>query len=155
MFAAAVAAEIGANVAAAAGVKRESWRAARRRVVAVAPFHEHDQRGRELAALVGEGVSRPTGARLVGKPFEHAFVAKALEPAREDVGSDPEAVLELLEALRAEDCVAEDQERPALADDLQRSGDRADLIRIVALEHRRIIADLLDTSQVSRVGCLA
>jgi hypothetical protein len=50
-LAASLAAEVGADVAAAAGVKRESWRAALGGVVAVAPFHQHDQGGREHTVL--------------------------------------------------------------------------------------------------------
>jgi hypothetical protein len=41
VFAAAVAAQIGADVAAAPGVEGESRRPAGGRVVAVAPFHQH------------------------------------------------------------------------------------------------------------------
>jgi hypothetical protein len=78
---------------------------------------------------------RPAGTLLVGYALEHAFLAQQLESIAEQVCGDPEAVLEFLEALYAEDRVAEDQKRPALPDHLQRAGDRADLFWIVALEH--------------------
>jgi len=74
VFATPVAAEVWADVASAAGVDRESRRAARRRVVAVAPFHEHDQDGSELASLVGELVLRPAGPLGVRDAFEQPLV---------------------------------------------------------------------------------
>ena len=97
VFAAPVAAEVWADVASAAGVERESGWAAGGRVVAVAPFHEHDQGGRELASLVGEHVFRPARPFRVGNAFEQFLVAQPLEPVGEDVGGDPKLRLELLE----------------------------------------------------------
>ena len=97
LFAAAVAAEVWADVASAVGVEGESGWAAGGRVVAVAPFHEHDQGGRELASFVGEHVLRPAGPFGVRDAFEELLVAEALEPVGEDVGGDPELCLELLE----------------------------------------------------------
>ncbi len=62
----------------------------------------------------------------------------------------PEAVLEVLEALQPEHSVTQDEQRPPLSHDLEGAGDRADLIRIVALQHALILADLFDKSQVRR-----
>ena len=145
-FAAPVAAEVRADVASTAGVKGEAGRAAGGRVVAVAPFHEHDQGRRELASLVGEDVHRPSGPLRVRNAFEKLLVAQPLEPVGEDVGRNPEVRLELVKPREADQGVPEDQQRPALPDDLQRSSDRADLVWIVALEHAPIVADLLDKS---------
>ena len=117
VLAASFAAEIGADVTAAAGVKGESWWAAGRGVVAVAPFDQHDQGGRELGSFGGEDVLGPAGTLRVWNALEHAFVAQQLEPVGEHVGGDPELVLEILEALDAQDGVAQDQKRPALTDD--------------------------------------
>ena len=97
VFAAPVAAEVWADVASAAGVEGESGWAAGGRVVAVAPFHEHDQGGPELASLVGEHVLRPAGPLGVRNAFEQLLVAQPLEPVGEDVGGNPEFRLELLE----------------------------------------------------------
>ena len=119
VFAASVAAEVWADVASAAGVEGESGWAARGRVVAVAPFHEHDQGGREFASLVGEHVLRPARPLRVRNAFEQLLVAQQLEACGEDVGRDPEVRLELLEPREADDGVAEDQQRPALPDDLK------------------------------------
>jgi len=59
---------------------------------------------------------RPAGTLLVGYALEHAFLAQQLESIAEQVCGDPEAVLEFLEALDAEDRVAQDQQstRPTL-----------------------------------------
>src|SRR5690242_15716997 len=86
-------------------------------IVAIAPFDQDDQRRSELAALVGEDVLWPAGTLGVRDTFEHAFVAEQLEPVGEDVGRDAELVLEVLEALDAQDRVAEDQEGPAFTND--------------------------------------
>jgi hypothetical protein len=75
----------------------ESGWAARGRVVAVSPFHEHDEGGPELAALVGEDVLRPPGSLRVRNAFEQLLVTQPLEPVGEDVGGNPQLRLELLE----------------------------------------------------------
>ena len=59
----------------------------------------------------------PAGTLGVRDTFEHAFVAEQLEPVGEDVGRDAELVLEVLEALDAQNRVAEDQEGPAFTND--------------------------------------
>ena len=56
--------------------------------MAVAPFHEHDQGGCELASLVGENVLRPAGSLRVRNAYEQLLVAQSLEPSGEDVGAD-------------------------------------------------------------------
>lgn len=117
LFAAAVAAEVWADVAAATGVEGEPGRAAWRRIVAVAPLHEHDQGGSEFASLVGENVFGPAGTLWIWDALEHLLVAQQLESVGEHIGCDPEALLEILEPRYSENGVAEDQQRPALADD--------------------------------------
>ena len=75
VFATPVATEVWPEVASAAGVKGEAGWAARGGVVAVAPFHEHDQGGPELASFVGEQVLRPAGSLWVRNAFEQLLVA--------------------------------------------------------------------------------
>ena len=69
-----------------------------RRVVAVAPLHQHDQGGGELASLVGEHVLGPAGTLRVRNALENLLVAQQLEAVGEHVGGDPELLLEVLEA---------------------------------------------------------
>ena len=50
---------------------------------------------------------------------------EAVESDRQHVAGDPEAFDEVLEAAHTEERIAQDQQRPPLADDLQRLGDGA------------------------------
>src|SRR5205823_7040801 len=61
-------------VAAAAGVEGESGWTAGGGVVAVTPFHQHDEGGSELASFVGEDVSRPARTLRVRKPLEDVYL---------------------------------------------------------------------------------
>src|SRR5439155_17227596 len=126
-----------ADAAAARGVEGEPRGPVGRRVVAIAPFEQDDQGRAELAPLVREDVLRSPWALRVGNAFEHVLVAEQLEAVGERVRGDPEALLEVLEPRQAEYGVAQDQQRPTLANDFQRSGNRADLAWIVALEHEQ------------------
>ena len=75
------------------------------------------------------------GPLAVADALEDALVDEPAEAVGEDVARDAEALLELVEAAAAEEGVADDQERPALADDLERPRDRAVLAVVVALQH--------------------
>jgi hypothetical protein len=56
VLAAAVAGKVGTDASPTAGVEDESRRAARSRVVLLAPLHQRDKGGAQLAALVGQDV---------------------------------------------------------------------------------------------------
>ena len=58
----------------------------------------------------------------IGPPLKDAVIDQAAQPAGQDGFRDIEVRLEVVEALHTEERIAEDQERPALADDLQRTG---------------------------------
>src|SRR5207247_3955754 len=90
------------------------------------------------AALVGEPVLEALGPLAVADPLQDSFLDEPVEPIGEDVAGDAEALLELLEAAQAQEAVADDQERPALADDLERAGDGAVLALVVAPQHRSL-----------------
>jgi hypothetical protein len=85
--------------------------------MAIAPFHEQDERGAELASFVGEDVLGPAGPLGIWNAVQNALVGQQLEAVGEHVGRDPKAALEVLESFDAEHGVAQDQQRPALADD--------------------------------------
>ena len=61
-------------------------------------------------------------ALAVDPPLEHAALGQVLQPARQDVGRDAEAVLELVEAGEALQRIAQDQDAPPFADGLDRAG---------------------------------
>src|SRR4051794_25947554 len=99
-----------------------SARRARRplRDVAVAPLHEREQRDAELRPLLGQPVLVALGALAVANPLEDPLLDEPGEPVREHVARDAEALLELVEAADAEEGVADDEQCPALADELER-----------------------------------
>jgi hypothetical protein len=134
-LAASVAVEVGADVPAAAGVDREFGRAAGCGVVAVAPLHQYEEGGGELASLVGEDVLRSAGTFRIWNALQHVLVAEQLQPVGEHVGGDPETRLEFLEPLHPGEGVAQDQQRPALPNHLERPRYRAHLVWIVAMKH--------------------
>jgi hypothetical protein len=75
----------------------------------------------ELAAFVGHPVLVALGPLAVADALQDPLLDEAVQPVGEDVAGDPEALLELLEAAQAKEAVADDQERPGLADDLERA----------------------------------
>src|SRR6266852_7451198 len=93
--------------------------------VFVAPLAKRGQRDVEVETLLRQLVLVPLGALAVQDAFEHAFADQAVEPVGEDVAGDAEALLEFVEAVETQQDVANDQQRPALADNLERSRDRA------------------------------
>ena len=97
--------------------------------VTVSPAHQGDQSGGEVEAPGGQAVLVPDGPDVVGAAFEHAVVDQLLEPVGEDVASDAEVAMQVLEATDAAERVTQDQERPAVADDLEGAGDGAGIIR--------------------------
>ena len=79
----------------------------------------------------------PRRALLVEPALEHALLHEAREPRLEHVAGDAEVRLDLVEAAQPEHHVAHDQQRPALADDLERAGDAAHLSAVVVAKHPR------------------
>ncbi|WP_453942573.1 hypothetical protein [Bradyrhizobium elkanii] len=62
---------------------------------------------------------------------------KIAEPGREDVLGKPEALLKLAEAAQPVERIADDQQRPPVADRIQRPGDTAHRIPVAhSLGHR-------------------
>src|SRR5262245_41081091 len=99
----------------AARVLDDPWGSGAREV-AVAPLHQREQSDAEVAALVGQHVLVPLGPLVVARALEDAGVDEPREAVAEDVSRDAEAALEIVEAPNPEEGVADDQERPALAD---------------------------------------
>jgi len=91
----------------------------------VAPLTDRHQYGPQRFALVGEDVVVTAPRLVVAAAFEHAVADEGVEPLGQDVAGNAEPCLELLEAGDAEERVAEDQQRPPLADHLEGPGDRA------------------------------
>jgi hypothetical protein len=90
----------------------------------------------QVETLLRQLVLVPLWALAVEDALEHAFVDQPVEPVGQNVAGDTQALLQLVEPAQAEQDVADDQQRPALADNLERSGDRAVLAFVVAVQHR-------------------
>src|SRR5438094_203054 len=84
--------------------------------VPVGPARDAHHDGVEIEPLLRETVLEAPGAVLVAIASEHAVPHELPEAIGEPVARDAEARLERLEAARAEERVAQDEERPAVAD---------------------------------------
>jgi hypothetical protein len=91
----------------------------------VAPAPQGQQDVEQVLALVGQDVLVPRGALLVAAACEDAAGDKAVESFGEDVPGNPEIPPELIEPPDAQEGVAQDQHAPAVAEQLQASGDHA------------------------------
>lgn len=93
--------------------------------VLTAPLREGPQRRPQRDAALGDDVLVARRRLLVAALFEDPLLGERLEPGREDGARDAEVDEEVVVAPDAVERVADDEERPPLADDLQRAGDRA------------------------------
>src|SRR5581483_4264079 len=92
--------------------------------MAVAPLEQCDEHRSQIGPPPSEPVLVPRGALLVADAAQDPLFDQPLEPRLKHVARDPQIALELLEAVAAEEHVAQDQQGPALADQLERAGDR-------------------------------
>ncbi len=81
------------------------------------------ERWPEVAPGRGELVEVSPGVLGVGPPLKDAVIDQAAEPTGQDRLRDVEMRLEIVETAHPEERIAEDQKGPALADDLQRTGE--------------------------------
>ena len=110
-----------------------------RRLVDVTPGTEGVDRGPEIQALLRQHVLVAVGPLLVALAREDPLLDQAMKAAREHGAGHVEALLEVVEAADAEEDVAQDQQRPALSDDLERAGERAVLGVVGPGQHGRIV----------------
>jgi len=93
--------------------------------VLVAPPHDRHDRGVEGEALLRQLVLEALGLLLVAALLEDARADQELEPRREDVARDPEVALHHREPLDPVEALTQDQQGPALAEDVHRTSDGA------------------------------
>jgi hypothetical protein len=87
--------------------------------VLIAPHLQHREDGHEVKSGLGQvigGSARAIGVRL---PADEALFLQQAESVGEDLTGDSKAVLELIKALHAAAQVAQHEQRPPPADDLQ------------------------------------
>src|SRR5829696_8412389 len=93
--------------------------------VLVAPAHDRDDRGIERPTGLREPVLEALGLLLVAAPLEDPRADQRLQPRGQDVARDPEVALHVGEAADAVERLAQDEEGPALAEDVHRAPDGA------------------------------
>lgn len=91
--------------------------------VAEPPHCEEDVE--EIPALVGEPVLMARWVVLVGDCLQDAVGDQLLQPVRKDVAGDLQVALEVVEAADAKEDVADDQQCPSIADNVDGAGDDA------------------------------
>lgn len=116
---------------AARGVVHQSTWAARS-VVRVAPREQGSDHGPQFDAAPRELVLESTARPAV--PHENSAVDELAQAGREDPAGDFQVSSEIAESPDAEERVANDQQRPALTDDLERPRERAGLVGVVLVE---------------------
>jgi hypothetical protein len=122
--------------------------------VAVAPVQHPDQDRPQVEALLRQEVLVARRALLVGALFENALVDQQAEPGGEDVAGDAQVLLDLIEAPAAVEDVADHEQGPALAQHLERAGDRTDLV-VFAIQHERDCRTHGCITQLSLLRCVA
>jgi hypothetical protein len=86
------------------------------------PHQAHDHRIQVERAL-RQPVLIPVGVGPVADPLEHAVADEPAQALGQDIARDAEVPLELPVAADAEEGLAQDQERPAIAEDVNRELD--------------------------------
>ena len=126
------------QIAAALGVPSDHGRTFGVGLVAVAPLHEREQDRHQLTALVRQAVflARPAAGLAVLRPLEDPLVDEQGQPLGQEVARALQDAVELLEPRGAVEALADDQQRPLLAQDLQGAGDRAVARLVVGALHR-------------------
>ena len=132
-------------VAVSAGEQRVEFVAAaavdhaRRQVEPCAPAVlplPHAERDRiETETLLGEPIIQFARRRAVGQPLQHAVRDQIGEPCRQGAACSAGATTQVLEASDPQESIAQDQERPTVADHLEHPG------ALAAAQH---LADALD-----------
>ena len=81
--------------------------------------------GRKSRPACGQDVFVARRSFAVAAAFEQPGFDQGLEPSRQDIGRDPEALLELIEPRQPERRIAQNEYAPPLPDPLEAAGDRA------------------------------
>ena len=98
---------------------------------AFAPGRHGGKNRVDVSAFVGEAVLAAGRSLLVFDPAEQVFVNETVQSLGEDVASDPERGLEVVEAAGPETRLAQDQQVPVVAEDVDAAGDGARPARCV------------------------
>jgi hypothetical protein len=95
----------------------------------ITPFGQGMQNRPEAPSSIGQEILASAEAVLAS--FEHPFADESVESAGQHRAGDVQVDKKVAEAAYAEEAVADDEDRPALADELERASDRAVLELVV------------------------
>ena len=84
----------------------------------VTPFLKREIGRKKIASFLGQNVFVSPGVFGQRHPRHDAGIDQFLQPGAQDIGSDPEIIFELVEAFHAVIGLAQDQDGPAVADNL-------------------------------------
>jgi hypothetical protein len=93
--------------------------------VTISPLHKADDDWMQVQAHRGQVVLETRWVRRVQPFFEQAVLDETLEASGEHVAGDAQVLLHLIEPVRAEEQLAQDQQAPGVAEHGQSAGDRA------------------------------
>jgi len=124
---------------ASASLVLEHHRAAARRRVAVPPLSSATRTGPGRSPCASAGTRGATAAPDTGRDAEWPSATNRSRRVWSTLRAMPSLVWNSSKRAGAEKHVAEDQDRPAFADELQRASDRAVLIGVVGGEHTAIV----------------
>lgn len=95
--------------------------------MAIAPVHQRHEDRRQIAAGRREAILRAQRALLVRHLLENPVIHQSGQAIGEQVAGDAEVAVEVLETSDPPERVAQDQQRPTVADDIERRSDRTGL----------------------------
>ena len=98
-------------------------------------FISWNRAGAKVSSGGGQVVLESLRVFLISPPFDQPFLGEEIEPSGQHVARDPETALQLVESVGAEHEVAQHQQAPALAGHLERTGYRAVLVGVGAVQH--------------------
>lgn len=93
--------------------------------MAITPFRQRQQHHAEIAAARREVVFVARRGAAVAHLLQQSVIDQFLQAARQNIGRDVAAFLELVKAGKAREGIAQDHDAPAVADAAQAAGDGA------------------------------
>jgi len=93
--------------------------------VTIAPSQQRQQHRVEIPAAIGQHIFIARRMLVVASALQQARFDQRIQPARQHVRRDAKALLKFVEPGEPVKRVAQDQDRPPLADPVEAAGDRA------------------------------
>jgi hypothetical protein len=112
----------------------DRWSVARG-IMGVAPMYQRQDHRIKRVPFFGQSVFMPERAFLIRHLLEHAFVDQMGQTFRQDAPRNAEAFLEFLEPPHTQESIAQDKQRPAIADNRKAAGKGTILFREILPAH--------------------